>query len=1031
MIHQDSPGCIKHLMIMRATLVFLAIFISCKFSGQPLLFENYTSENGLSQNSCFAISQDGFGFMWFGTQDGLNRYDGRHFKIYSQQNEIGKKLPSNIITSLFYDKDKNLLWVGTVQGACIYHPSGDSLMSIAEFFPLASRLDNLPIKKIISFRKNEYWIITFNNGLICLNVQLGTLHTFFNEEKNKADVTSIAEHEGRIYVSLLYSVFEMTPSGTSYTALPFHPDYIFPQIRELYSYRHALWIGTMAEGCLYITNPVYKKENITVSDLFPGGIGGFTTDLNGNLWVGNRGHGLYRYDPRTNNLINAVNKQYDPTSPCSNYSLSIFTDRQGIVWCGYFDGITKYDPLRFQFRNIDENSSWNGSLTDKMIVRMYKAKDGETFVGTLNKGILAWIRERNEFIRYPASEVYGNANNVIYDITEDNSGTIWAASCGGLMQVNRKSKGIQYFPEKKLPELNKMYAVIKLKKKDSLLIASENGLRFFSLKDRQWRLLPENAKLTTFMGGLYVYTARYIYEDSSNTLWLCTVGSGLVRYRYLTNEFEPIEKVKNISLFIRHLLADGSLFWIATDNGLIVYDWQKDKVVKMANLNTDGSSNVCYAIQKDKNGYFWVSTNLGLYKFNAQFEVVQKYNTGNGLSFLEYNTACTLKDSSGSLYFGGVGGITHFNPATLIKNEFSPSPLITSVRVNDRLYPLFKNPNLADRLTLDHLHNFISIEFAVTNFSNEANNTFSYRLKGLSDKWTARSPGNMAVFTSLPPGDYQFELRSANSDGKWSAESKTLAITILPPWWQTMWFVVLAFFIISFLITFLVARRIRKIKYEATLKQQLAEMEIKGLHAQMNPHFIFNSLNSIKEMILEDQKQNASRYLSKFAQLIRTSLEQSRQTFITIPQCVDHLKQYLEMEKLRFPDFVYSIDVDESLNNGETLIAPMLVQPLVENAIWHGLRNKAGDRRLSVRFFKDQELLVCEVEDNGPGIHHTMKNKPTAYPAHRSLGIENIRERLTLLNEKYNKSCSLNILDKETLPDKNGPGTVAVLKITV
>lgn len=1016
---------------MRWITVMLMVFIPQLLMAQPLLFENYTSDKGLSQNSCYTIGQDGYGFMWFGTQDGLNRYDGKEFKIYSQQNEPGKKLPSNIITSLFYDRHKELLWIGTAQGACLYNPAGDSLMKVAEFYQLASRLDNLPVKKIISFKDDEYWIITFNNGLICLNTKLEKLTTFFNTEEDQANVTSIALHDGKIYVSLLYTMYQMIAAGTGYMVEPFHKDYPFPQIRELYSYNKALWIGTMAEGCYYINNPVDKKENIIASKLFPGGIGGFTTDHDNNLWIGTRGGGLYRYDAKNNIVTRAVNRQYDPTSPCSNYSLSIFTDNQGIIWCGFFDGITKHDPLRFQFRNIDEHSSFNGTLADKMIVRMYKTNDGAAFVGTLNKGIMEWNRANNEFIRYPASEVYGNANNVIYDITEDNRGNIWAASCGGLMHVNRKTKAIQYFPEKQLPELNKMYAVIKLKKADSLLIASENGLRFFSLKDNTWHLLPEKVKLTTFVGGLYVYTARYVYEDEKNNLWLCTLGSGLVRYNYISNEFEVIEPVKNISLFVRHLLADGPVFWIGTDNGLVIYNWQQKKVIKQSLLNANGSSNVCYAVQKDDHGFYWVSSNLGLYKFNNKFELLQKYNTGNGLSFLEYNTACTLKDSDGAIYFGGVGGITHFNPGTLIQNNFSPAPLITTIKVNGTAWPLQENPNLVKNLSFTHNQNFLSIQFAVTNFSNESNNTFSYRLKGLNDNWSTAGTGNSATFTSIPPGDYTFELRSANSDGKWSNEIKILAITILPPWWQTWWFISVVVIAIVSLITFIISRRIKTIRTEAALKQQMAELEIKGLHAQMNPHFIFNSLNSIKEMILEDQKQNASRYLSKFAQLIRTSLEQSRQTFITIKQCVDHLQQYLEMEKLRFEDFTYSIEIDENLDVNETQIAPMLVQPLVENALWHGLRSKESDRKLSIRFIKEGTHVICEVEDNGVGLKHTMYSKSTTLPAHRSFGITNIKERLKLLNEKYHLQCSLSIKDKTEVPGRNGTGTVATLQLTV
>lgn len=1015
---------------MRYLLCSILILIAHSLQAQSMLFENYNSDNGLSQNSCYAISQDKYGFMWFGTQDGLDRYDGREFKIYSVQNEIGKKLHSNIITSLFYDTTTDNLWVGSVQGASIYNVAGDSLMTISEFYPVASRLDNIPIKKIISFKKGEYWIITFNYGLIYLNTNHGTVETFFNDEEDKANVTSIVDHEGKIYVSLLYSMFEMLPQGKSFVVLPFHKNYPFPQIRELFSYNRQLWIGTMAEGCYVIKDPVEKRENITATKDFPGGIAGFTIDKKGNLWIGMRGSGIYRYDPKHQKIDRAVNIQFDATSPCSNYALSIFTNQQGIVWCGFFDGITKYDPYRFQFLNVDKQTSFNGSLPDNMIVRMFKSNDGSTFVGTLNMGVLQWNRKNNSFTRFPESEVYGNANNVIYDIAEDNKGNIWAASCGGLMLVNRKTRRVRYFPEKKLPELNKMYAITKLKKADSLLVASENGLRYFSLKNYQWYHLPANAKLTTFIGGLYVYTSRYIYEDNSNTLWLCTEGSGLVRYRYLTNDFETIKPVNRISLFVRYLLKDGPLFWLGTDNGLVIYNWQENKILKHVLLNKNGASNVCYAIQKDNNGFYWISSNLGLYKFNAKYELIQKYNTGNGLSFLEHNTACTLKDSTGKLYFGGVGGITYFDPSNLKQDPFSPAPIITSIKVNDKMWTANRNPDLIRNLKFNHKQNFLTIQFAVNNFSKEANNTFSYRLKGLNDAWTVPATNNAATFTSLPPGHYTFELRSANSDGIWSRQIKTLPIIISPPWWETWWFLTLALIGVVSIISYIIAKRIRNIRHELSIKQQMAELEIKGLHAQMNPHFIFNSLNSIKEMILEDQKQNASRYLSKFAQLIRTSLEQSGKTFITVSQCVDHLEQYLEMEKLRFESFTYHISIDKDLTPEETEIAPMLVQPLVENAIWHGLRNKDGERKLFIRFLKHGDLIVCEVEDNGVGLHRAIGNSSSSLQKHNSFGIKNIRERLTILNEKYQMNCSLNIKDKVDLPGKDGSGTLAVLQLS-
>jgi len=288
---------------MRFLFAVILLFLHFRLLAQRLMFENYTAQQGLSQNTCYTIAQDGNGFMWFGTQDGLNRYDGRRFKVYSQLNDIGRNLPGNIISSVFYDNNKKLLWVGTIQGACIYDEQRDSLMKVSSVFPFASQLERIPIKKIISFRKNEYWIVTFNNGLIWLNTVTSAMQSFFTDEESKANVTSIELHKGNIYVSLLYTIFHLSPSGSSYTVQPFHADYQFPQIRELYSYNNALWIGTMTAGCLYINDPVPAKESIRALPLPLGGVGGFTKDNNNNLWIGTRGNGLYRLDPKSNSVV--------------------------------------------------------------------------------------------------------------------------------------------------------------------------------------------------------------------------------------------------------------------------------------------------------------------------------------------------------------------------------------------------------------------------------------------------------------------------------------------------------------------------------------------------------------------------------------------------------------------------------------------------------------------------------------------------------------------------------------------------------
>lgn len=1009
---------------MRWFSLLILILFSATAPGQQLLFENYTSEQGLSQNSCYTISQDGDGFMWFGTQDGLNRYDGKQFKVFLPQNAIGKKLPSNYITSLFFDSSKNLLWVGTLGGLCLYDPAKDSLVSVGDLFPYAASIEKTPIKKVISFKKDEYWLISFSNGLILLNTETKRLSRFFADEDNKARVSSIVVHDEKLIVALFNNVFRLIPNDKSYLPEALLKGYIFPEIKELYSYRNALLIGTLTKGYYTIQGSLSDSANIHPFKTVPGGIGCFTEDAQGKLWIGTRGNGIFQYDPATQKTINAAHNKYDSRSPGKNFVLSLFKDRQGIIWCGLSgSGVAKYDPLKYQFESISNRPLDETSLPDDMVFDIFQCRDGTYFVATQNKGIAQWDITKNSFKAFAASSRIGLVSNTIYDITEDEKNNMWIASWGGLIQIDRRTNRVTYKEKNPLLVAQKLYGITRLKNADSLLITGELGPAFFSLKEQQWRPFPAR------LGWNASFVGRYMYEGDSSNLWICTVGAGLVTYNYQRNTFSIIEPVRKISVYVRHLLAVGNILWLATDNGIILYDPLRNKVRKHFLLGGPGLSNVCYAIQKDDQGFFWVSTNTGLCRVDPRDYSVRHYNNGNGLTFLEYNTACTLKAPDGSLLFGGVGGITKFNPAYLKENTYSPDPLITALNVNDSSWNFKAVDPDGKRLHFNHNQNFVTVFFAVNNFSNHNNNKFTYRLKGLSDNWTNSGNRNFANYTSLPPGHYTFQLRSANSDGKWCKGITSLSFSISPPWWQTWWFRLAAVLLLVGMVAYFTRRRINVIRDEAQLKQKLAETEMMALRAQMNPHFIFNSLNSIREMILNNENQEASHFLSKFAHLIRITLDQSGQSFISLRNTIDYLHRYVEMEQVRNAEFTCRILADDELDLDDTELPPMLIQPFVENAIWHGVTSKEKNIDITIDFKKDNHQLACVIADNGIGINASLKNKINGHTLHHSVGIENIYHRVRLLNEKYKLKSSISIQDKSDIPAEHGQGTIVTIRI--
>lgn len=991
---------------MRWGLLLISSFLYSVVAGQQLLFENYASDQGLSQNSCYTIAQDGDGFMWFGTQDGLNRYDGKQFKIYLPQTDIGRKLPSNYISSLHYDTTKKLLWVGTIRGICIYHSQRDSLVKTTELFPYARMLDSVSVRKIISFKENEYWIITFNRGLIQLNTAKGTVTSYFNDNVNQSKVNSITLHDGKLIVAALQQLFYLVPQTNTnqYQLQPLLTHYKFPEIRELFSYHDDLWIGTLAGGCLTVRDPVNEQSEVKVFNSASGGIGCFTTDANDNLWIGTRGSGIVQYNPFTQIIQTAAHNRYDTRSPGKNFVLSLFRDRQGLIWCGLSGGgVAKFDPLKFQFQTISNEPVNTASLPDNMVFDIFKSRDGTYYVGTQNKGLAEWNKEKNEFKVYTESSKFGSINNIIYDMTEDAASNLWVASWGGLMQLNHKSKKLTYHADEDPLISQKLYSICLLKGGDSLFMTGDNGPVFFSLKEMKWKPAGPNIMKTN------AYIGRYIYQDEDQILWICTVGAGLIRYDYRNDSFKIIQDVKKFSIYTRHLLADRNLFWIAADNGVVVYDRIQQKVVRHITLNSSNASNVCYAIQKDKRGYFWVSSNTGLYRINPDNYTIQNYDLGNGLSFLEYNTSCTLKESDGTLIFGGVGGITQFNPTLLKENIFSPAPLITSIIINDTtLHPGTSLSNLR-QLSLSHKENFITINFAVNNFSNQNKNQFAYRLQGLqraNNEWTYCGNRNFANYTSLPPGEYTFQVKAANSDTKWSATITQLTIIIHPPWWQTWWFRMALVIAVAGVITLLVRRRIATIRHEADLKHRIAETEMMALRAQMNPHFIFNCINSIDALIQSNDKYHATVYLNKFAKLIRNILDSSKQSMIPLAKDVDTLKLYIELEQLRNENkFIAEIKADESLLQMDYKVPALIIQPYIENAILHGLRHRTDNNgKLEVSISRQNGHLEYIVEDNGVGRSaqsNSLKKEKQSY------GLQITSDRVKLFNNEQNASVEI------------------------
>ena len=327
----------------------------------------------------------------------------------------------------------------------------------------------------------------------------------------------------------------------------------------------------------------------------------------------------------------------------------------------------------------------------------------------------------------------------------------------------------------------------------------------------------------------------------------------------------------------------------------------------------------------------------------------------------------------------------------------------------------------SETVILDYNNRSFKLDFGIVNFEDHENIQYSYRLMPSVDTtWIALNLPHLQ-FSDLAPGQYNLELKVVSKNNFWHPVVDILKIKIKPPFYKTWWFLSLVLIIMTFIAFYIVKIRINKINTRVNLDKAIAEYEMKALHAQMNPHFVFNCLNSIKEMIISQENENASIYLSKFAKMMRATIDQSKKNWTTLQENIEYIDTYLEMESIRFENFNYTVTVENVTDCREILMTPMLLQPIVENAIWHGLMKIKDKKLLSVKISKANDYIVCIVDDNGVGYETSIKQSKVNH----GIGLHNIEQRIAIINQKYHLDYSLTITDKNTFGQS---GTLAIVK---
>ena len=993
-----------------------------KTTENKYLARHWTVYEGLSQGTNPQMLKDVNGFLWISSNFGLSRFDGSLFKNYYHDPHNKQTISGNRVSGLIEDSLHNI-WIGTDLGLSRYDIRADTFKN----FPPDNKSD--PELHIIPFCATKDKIYTFESDL---RIAVYDIHSF----KKKNIVTLTSKDSVLSPRSAMFSVFDpgsnsvWIPRGSKtkggggllnisvangkrqYYGWPCYKNIgHHPHLAEGMRYdskRNALWLNS-PDGLMEFTLVDRKFHYIkALNDLLPKinyqynvGIG---LDIQSRIWVATDSKGILIYNPSDNSVSVPF-----PNDPVSQLNISvnnavIHCDRDGMTWCGTWGekGVYQLIPFSPAIKLFTPNPK-AAVNSDNAVVFFAKSKNKKVWISTFHGRLYQFDTQTEELKALDLKKFPGLKYRTIALIIYTNPalGKAIAGSDSGLFLMDMQTQKCQRFIYK-----DKNSKIVKPTGSE-LCFRFGDGLIATTVIDNKEYVFTGDYNSAVFREALPVPMSvwdSFTVTDGYHLMFMKQgEGLGNLTFSCRNGKWSRISHIMDsivwTSVFFN---SKDSTYWVAAESKLIHYN-KNFKVLRKFNQANGLPDIMITGLIADDSGNIWFHTDRSIHQLNIKTGEISTLTEKDGFEKQSFQPfSMNYKDDNGDIYFPTGGNGSGFDRITPGKYNNAPSSIyFQAIDINQKPLQLATGVNYINELSLRYDENKISIETGIIDYYSKGTSRMRYELEGYgkNESWQY-GPTNYTIrFEDLQPGKYLLRVQASNAALQFIGPEKKLRIIISRPWFGTWWFRIVIVAIASFIIISIFRARISKIKNDALIENQLKELEMKALKAQMNPHFIYNALNSIQALVANDKKTEGIRYIGSFSRLLRQVLDNSENNVVSLDKELETIDLYIQLESLRLDmQLQYTKNIPQNIVTEFEKIPPLILQPFVENALWHGLSRKEGKKEIKITVSLKDNWLHCDITDNGIGREKAEELKNNSIVLHQSKGIEITLRRLMDFN---------------------------------